>query len=79
MFETYLGNAYVLPDSGVFLFQKINNDKWEIWSGFRASKSDAYRVFRVGTSSSNGSINNESYIERRNFRGIILKANTVVR
>lgn len=79
MFETYLGNAYVLPDSGVFLFLKINDDKWEIWSGFRASESDAFRVFKIGAASSNGYTVIDSYVERRNFHGVILKANTVVR
>lgn len=81
IFETYLGDAYVLPDSGVFLFQEIDNDVWEIWNGFRFSKSDTLRVFKIGSASPNNlMINvNDLYAVSRNFRGVTLKANAVVR
>lgn len=79
-FETYLGNAYVLPDSSVFMFQKINNNIWEIWNGFRTSELDSMRVFKVGLASPNHLILNDvSVNERRNFRGTTLRTNTVVR
>lgn len=79
IFETYLGDAYVLPDSGVFLFLEIDNDVWEIWNGFRFSKLDIMRVFKVGSASSIYLNVNDLYAERRNFREVTLKANTVVR
>jgi len=78
-FQMYLANAYVLPDSGVFLFLETYNDVWDIWSGFRASKSDTIRVFEYGTASSNRLTIRELHEERRNFRGITLKSTTVVR
>lgn len=79
-FQIYLANAYVLPDAGVFLFLETNNDVWEIWSGFRASKLDSIRVFEYGTASSNRlTVVRELHDERRNFRGITLKSTTVVR
>jgi len=78
-FQLYLGNAYVLPDASVFLFLKTYDGVWEIWSGFRASKSDAIRVFEIGTASSNRlTIREEIHDEKRNFRGVTLKSTTVV-
>ncbi|XP_022171946.1 glutamate receptor ionotropic, kainate 4-like [Myzus persicae] len=78
-FQIYLANAYVLPDAGVFLFLETNNDVWEIWSGFRASKLDSIRVFEYGTASSNRlTVVRELHDERRNFRGITLKSTTVI-
>lgn len=79
IFETYLGDAYVLPDSGVFLFQEIDNDVWEIWNGFRFSISDTMRVFKIGSTSPNNLNANDLYAERRNFHGVTLRANAVVR
>jgi len=79
VFETYLGESYVLPDSGVFLFQKIGNNVWEIWSGFRASKLDTIRVFKTGSASKYHIEINDSIQLRTNFRGATLKATTVVK
>jgi len=79
VFETYLGKSYVLPDSGVFLFQKIGNNVWEIWSGFQASKLDTIRVFKIGLASKYHIEMNDSIELRTNFRGTTLKAITVVR
>lgn len=78
VFEKYLGKSYVLPDSGVFLFQKIGNNVWEIWSGFQSSKLDAIRVFKIGSASKYIEMN-DSIELRTNFRGTTLKAITVVR
>lgn len=78
IFETYLDNAYILPDSDVFLFQKIDIDVWEIWNSFRFSKSDTIRVFKIGSASPNYLEMNDLYTEKRDFCGITLKANTVV-
>lgn len=79
-FEVYLGNAYILPDSGVFLFQEADNNIWDIWNGFRASKSGAFRVFKISTASPNSLIINFNDLinERNNFRGITFKSTTVV-
>lgn len=79
-FEVYLSSAYILPDSGVFLFQEIDNNLWNIWNGFRTSKTDSLRVFKMGTASPDD-LNldfNVLKIERGNFRGITLKSTTVV-
>lgn len=79
IFDNYLNNAYVLPDSAVFLFRKIDySDVWEIWSGFRSSKLDKMRVFKIGIISPNYMNIDNSTEERQNFLGITLKANTVV-
>lgn len=79
-FEIYFSNAYVLPDSGIFLFQQIDDNVWEIWSGFRASKLDTIRVFKIGAVSSNYFYSmNVFNNERSDFRGITLKSATVVR
>lgn len=75
LFDTYLGDAYVLPDSAVYLLQRADDGAWEIWTGFRASVSDAIRVYRVGSASPDVNGLDEG---RRRFRGITLKANTVV-
>ncbi|XP_029347065.1 ionotropic receptor 75a-like [Acyrthosiphon pisum] len=78
VFETYLGKSYVLPDSGVFLFQKIGNNVWEIWSGFRASKLDTIRVYKTGLASKYHIEINDSTEIRMDFRGATLKATTVI-
>ncbi|CAH1738067.1 unnamed protein product [Aphis gossypii] len=77
-FQLYLGNAYVLPDASVFLFLKTYDGVWEIWSGFRASKSDAIRVFEIGTASLNRMTIREMHDEKRNFRGVTLKSTSVI-
>lgn len=77
-FETYLGNAYVLPDSGVFLFQKFENNVWEIWNGFRVSKKYPLIVFQIGLTSPNYLKIDLFNHERSNFRGEKLKATSVV-
>lgn len=78
-FEMYFGDAYVLPDSGVFLFQEIHDNVWEIWNGFRASKLDTIRVFKIGIVSSNYFYTIDDLNgERSDFRGITLKSTTVV-
>lgn len=79
-FQKYLADAYFLPDSGVFLFQEIDGgDRWEIWNGFRASKSDKIRVFKTATTSPDYYETSDSDDEKRDFRGITLKSTTVVR
>lgn len=78
VFDTYLDKSYVLPDSCVFLFQKIGNNVWEIWSGFRASKLDTIRVFKTGLASKYHMEIYDSIDLRTNFWGATLKATTVV-
>lgn len=77
-FETHLGESYVLPDSGVFLYQKTGRGVWEIWSGFRASKRDAIRVFRAGVASVDRIELYDLIGQKTDFRGVELKATTVV-
>lgn len=79
-FNKYLADAYVLPDSGVFLFEEIDDNVWKFWNGFRASKTDGLRVFGMGSGSSNYfHIDSFAFNEqRKNFLGITLKATTVV-
>lgn len=80
VFNTHFNDAYVLPDSSVFLVQETGDNVWEVWNGFKASKSDTIRVFKIGTASPNFlNISGLLYEEKRNFRGITLKANSVVR
>lgn len=77
-FNTYLGDAYALPDSAVFLFQKTNEDAWTIWNGFRASKSGPIKAFEIGTTSAGHLSASDLNDRRRDFGGITLRANTVV-
>lgn len=78
VFNTYLDKYYILPDSGVFLFQEIENNVWEIWSGFRASKLDVMRVFKIGMVSKDHIKFGDLMKQRMDFRGVELKATTVV-
>lgn len=80
-FNSYLADAYVLPDSGVFLFQEVDDNVWTIWNGFRASKTDQLRVFGIGSGSPNH-FNVNSFVlneQRNDFLGVTLKSTTVVR
>jgi len=76
--KTYLNTSYVLPDSGVFILQEIENNLWKIWSGFRASKLDIFRVFCVGMASTNRTEIGDLNKFRTNFQGVQLKTTTVV-
>lgn len=78
VFKTYLDTYYILPDSEVFLFQEIENNIWEIWSGFRASKFDVMRVFKIGMASKVHMEIDNFMKEKTDFRGIELKTTTVV-
>lgn len=78
VFEMYLGKSYVLPDSAVFFFQNIGHGVWEIWSGFRASKSDTIGILKVGMTSKDRMEIDDLMRYRTNFRGVELRAITVV-
>lgn len=80
LFETYLGKSYILPDSGVFFFHKVENRSslWEIWIGFRVSKSDVIRVYKIGVASKDRMEIDDQIKLRTNFRGVELKTTTVV-
>ncbi|XP_050421371.1 uncharacterized protein LOC126833853 [Adelges cooleyi] len=78
IFETYLRDAYVLPDSRVYLFSQTDQDAWEIWEGYRISYREKIRVFQSGMATTNNLCLNDSNAERMNFRGNVLKATTVI-
>ncbi|XP_050546126.1 uncharacterized protein LOC126908256 [Daktulosphaira vitifoliae] len=77
-FETHLSNAYILPDSNVYMFINVVNDGWEIWEGFRTGKEQPFKVFKCGKATADYVILNNINTERRNLKGIILKATTVI-
>jgi len=78
-FEMHLSEAYVLPESNVFLFIDTA-DGWEIWEGFKVGKMERIRVNRHGMVTSDGLYlaKNDSISFKSNLRGITLKATTVV-
>lgn len=78
IFNKYLDKYYILPDSEVFLFQEIKNNVWEIWSGFRASKLDVMRVFKMGMASKDYIELGDVMKQKTDFKGVELKAITVV-
>lgn len=78
-FEKYLGEAYILPESNVLLFVETADDAWEIWEGFRVSKTDKIRVNKHGFVTSSALQLNNSIPIKADLRGITLKATTVVR
>lgn len=79
-FETHLDEAYVLPESNVFLFIRTDDESWEIWEGFKVGKMEKIQVYKHGTMTGNDLklLNNVSVSPRTDLRGITLKAATVV-
>lgn len=79
-FEICLSEAYVLPESNVILFVKIDDNAWELWEGFKVGKMEKIRVYKHGTATSGGlQLLNDSIALRSDLQGITLKATTVVR
>lgn len=78
-FEMHLSEAYVLPESNVFLFVDIA-DGWEIWEGFKVGKMERIQINKYGlvTTDKLNLQKNYSILFRSNLRGITLKATTVV-
>uniref|UniRef100_A0A2S2NTB4 Glutamate receptor delta-1 subunit n=1 Tax=Schizaphis graminum TaxID=13262 RepID=A0A2S2NTB4_SCHGA len=78
-FEMHLSEAYVLPESNVFLFVDFAGG-WEIWEGFKVSKMERIQVNRYGmvTTDKLNFEKNHSISFRSNLRGITLKATTVI-
>ncbi|CAH1738068.1 unnamed protein product [Aphis gossypii] len=78
-FEMHLSEAYVLPESNVFLFVDIA-DGWEIWEGFKVGKMERIQINRYGlvTTDKLNLQKNYSILFRSNLRGITLKATTVI-
>lgn len=78
-FEVHLNEAYVLPESNVFLFVATVGG-WEIWEGFKVGMIERIQVHRLGTVTDNGLDleKNHSVSFRSDLRGITLKATTVV-
>lgn len=79
-FETHLSGAYVLPESNVFLFVETDGDAWEIWEGFKVSRTGKVLVFKHGTVTGDGPLElaDDSVSLRTDLRGVVLKATTVV-
>lgn len=78
-FEMFLNEAYILPESNVFLFVKIDDQTWEIWEGFKVSLMEKLKVYKHGTVSKNElELITNSVSLRTNLQGITLKATTVV-
>ncbi|XP_060852766.1 glutamate receptor ionotropic, kainate glr-3-like [Rhopalosiphum padi] len=78
-FEMHLSEAYVLPESNVFLFVDFAGG-WEIWEGFKVGKMERIQVNRYGmvTTDKLNFEKNHSISFRSNLRGITLKATTVI-
>lgn len=78
-FEMHLSEAYVLPESNVFLFIDTTSG-WEIWEGFKVGKMERIQVNKHGVVTSDGLYfeKNGSISFKSNLRGITLKATTVV-
>ncbi|XP_029347273.1 glutamate receptor ionotropic, delta-1-like [Acyrthosiphon pisum] len=78
-FEMHLSEAYVLPESNVFLFIDTPSG-WEIWEGFKVGKMERIQVKRHGMVTSDGIYfeKNDSISFKSNLRGITLKATTVI-
>jgi len=78
-FEMHLNEAYVLPESNVFLLIDTASG-WEIWEGFKVGKMERIQVNRHGMVTSDGIYfeKNDSISFKSNLRGITLKATTVV-
>lgn len=85
-FEKYLNGAYVLPESNVFMLVATDNvgtgHAWDVWEGFKISKTERIRVYRHGTVMGDMRAQldgNRSMAVRTDLLGITLKATTVVR
>lgn len=78
-FDMHLSDAYILPESNVFLFVDIA-DGWEIWEGFKVGKMEIIQINRYGLVTTDKLYfqKNYSISFRSNLRGITLKATTVV-
>lgn len=78
-FDMHLNEAYILPESNVFLFVDIA-DGWEIWEGFKVGIMERIQINRYGlvTTDKLNFQKNYSISFRSNLQGITLKATTVV-
>lgn len=71
-----MNQAYVMPDSRVYLLIEVNRNVWEIWDGFRLSVSKEVQVSRVGVMTPERVEIKLS--DRTNFKRVVLSASTVV-
>lgn len=85
-FEKYLDGAYVLPESNVFVLVATDNagmgGAWDVWEGFKTSKTERIKVYRHGTVMGDMRAQfdgNRSMAVRTDLLGVTLKATTVVR
>jgi len=71
-----MNQAYVLPDSTVYLLIEVDRNVWEIWDGFRLGVTEEVQVSRVGVMTPDRVEIKRS--DRTNFKRMILSASTVV-
>jgi len=75
-FRTHMNQAYVMPDSMVYLLIEVDRNVWEIWDGFRLSVTEEMQVSRVDVMTPDRVEIKRS--DRTNFKRVILSASTVV-
>lgn len=81
-FKTHLSEAYVLPESNVFLLVRTvgRDSSWTVWQGFKAGKTERFRVYRHGSVTVDRleAFDNDPVSFKSDLQGITLKAVTVV-
>jgi len=75
-FRTHMNQAYVMPDSRVYLLIEVDRHVWEIWDGFRLSVTEEVQVSRVGVMTPDRVEIKSS--DRTNFKRVVLSTSTVV-
>lgn len=75
-----MSEAYVLPESNVYLLVKVDDHEWEVWEGFKVGKIEKIQAYKHGSITTDGlELYDDSISLRTNLQGITLKATTVVR
>lgn len=75
-FKTHMSDAYVMPDSRVYLLIETDHNFWEVWDGFRLNVSEEIQVSQVGIMTPDRVEIKLS--DRTNFHRIGIRASTVV-
>lgn len=71
-----MGEAYVLPDSRVYLLVRVDDNIWEVWDGFRLKTAGEIRVSKIGEMTPNRVEINISH--RANLQRTVLNSSAVV-
>jgi len=71
-----MNQAYMMPDSRVYLLIEVDRNVWEIWDGFRLSVTEEVQVSRVGVMTPDRVEIKRA--NRTNFKRVVLSASTVV-